>query len=410
VTKSPDGKIWFVHGDGVSTIDPRHLRLNARPPPVHIEQFIADGRTYPAFSGLRLPPRVRDLSIDYTALSLVAPEKVRFRFKLEGQDRDWREVVNDRQVQYSNLAPRSYRFRVSAANNSGVWNEAGAAIDFTVAPAYWQTNWFLALCVAASIALLWTLYRLRVRQLAHEFDMTLNARVNERTRIARELHDTLLQSFHGLLLRFQTVLDLLPARPAEARDMLGGAIDQTANAITEGREAVEGLRASTQESNDLALAIRKLGEECGVDETVAHSVAFRVDVEGAPRPLHPIVRDEIYRIAGEALRNAFQHSGGSQIEVEIRYDERQLRVRVRDDGKGIDADVLAEQGRQGHYGLRGMRERIDVLGGKLSVWSALGEGTEVELSIPASRAYAPTASRGIAALRGLIWRQSGSES
>ena len=164
VAKSPNGKIWFSPPDGISFIDPQHLPFNRLPPPVHIEQLTADGRTYAASSGLRLPPRIRDLTIDYTALSLVVPEKVRFRFKLEGQDSDWREVVNSRHVQYSNLAPGNYRFRVTACNNSGVWNEEGASLDFAIAPAYWQTNWFRALCVAALLALLWAAYRLRIRQ------------------------------------------------------------------------------------------------------------------------------------------------------------------------------------------------------------------------------------------------------
>jgi len=172
--------------------------------------------------------------------------------------------------------------------------------------------------------------------------------------------------------------------------MLGSAIDQAAKAITEGRETVQGLRTSAQESNDLVKAIRTLGEEIAASEGVTHSAAFRVNVEGTTRPLHPIVRDEIYRIAGEALRNAFRHSRGTQIEVEVRYDERQLRLRVRDDGKGIDAKVLADQGREGHFGLRGMRERADLIGGQLTVWSALAAGTEVELSVPASHVYAST--------------------
>ena len=146
VSKSADGKLWFVHLDGVSAIDPLHLPTNRVPPPVHIEQITADGQTYSPTSGLRLPAQLRDLTIDYTALSLAAPEKVRFRFKLEGQDPDWRETVNNRHVQYSNLAPGGYRFRVIAANNSGVWNEEGASLDFSIAPAYWQTNWFRALC------------------------------------------------------------------------------------------------------------------------------------------------------------------------------------------------------------------------------------------------------------------------
>ena len=390
VTKSADGKLWFTHADGVSVIDPLHLQLNRLPPPVHIEQITADGKSYPPTPGLRLPPRVRDLSINYTALSLVAPEKVRFRFKLAGQDTDWREVINNRNVQYSNLAPGNYHYRVIAANNSGVWNEEGATLDFSIAAAYWQTNWFRALCLAVLIALLCTLYRLRLLQLTRKFERDLDTRVAERTRIARELHDTLLQSFHGLLLRFQTVWRLLPSRPAEAREMLGGAIDQAARAITEGRQTVQGLRTSAQESNDLVNAIRTLGEEIATSETVTHAAAFRVNVEGTTRPMHPIVRDEIYRIAAEALRNAFRHSRSTQIEVEVRYDERHFRLRVRDDGKGIDAQVLADQGREGHFGLRGMRERAELIGGKLTLWSALEAGTELELSVPASHAYAPT--------------------
>ena len=169
VTKASDGKIWFVNGDKVSFIDPSHIGINTLPPPVHIEQITANGKTYDATRGLRLPPRVHDLTIDYTALSLAAPEKIHFRFKLEGQDRDWREVVNTREVQYSNLAPGNYRFRVSASNNSGVWNEKGDVLDFSIAPAYYQTNWFRALCAATFLALLWAAYQFRVRQLQRKF-------------------------------------------------------------------------------------------------------------------------------------------------------------------------------------------------------------------------------------------------
>ena len=203
-------------------------------------------------TGCGCQPRTRNLAIDYTALSLVAPEKVRFRYMLEGQDADWKEVVNDRQVQYSNLPPGAYRFRVVASNNSGVWNETGATLAFSIAPAYYQTRWFQALVVVAALCLMWAGYRGRVRQVARQYQRRLDERVNERTRIARELHDTLLQSFHGLLLRFQTASYLLPERPAEAKAQLDGAIDHAAKAITEGRDAVQGLRASTVERNDLA--------------------------------------------------------------------------------------------------------------------------------------------------------------
>jgi signal transduction histidine kinase len=312
---------------------------------------------------------------------------VRFRYMLEGQDRDWREVLNIRRMQYSNLAPGSYRFRVTAANNSGVWNEQGASLDFSVAPAYWQTRWFVALCAAAFMTMLLALYQLRLRQLAHRFNLTLDARVSERTRIARELHDTLLQSFHGLLLRFQAASELLSTRPAEAKQTLDRAIDQAAEAITEGRGAVQGLRASVVESNDLAVAIRTFAEEFGADQIGKGSTVRHIVVQGAPRTLHPIARDEVYRIACEALSNAFKHAKATQIEVELRYDERQLYLRVRDDGKGIDPQFLNEEGRPGHYGLHGMRERAELVGGKLTVWSALDSGAEVELTVPAARAY-----------------------
>ena len=397
--KSTDGKLWFAGLDGVSVVDPRHLPFNKLPPPVHIEQITADRKTYDAAfdangdakAHLHLPPLVRDLEIDYTALSLVAPEKMLFRYKLEGHDSDWQDVGNRRQAFYGDLSPGNYRFRVSACNNSGVWNEAGTFLDFSIAPAYYQTTWFRVSCVAAFLALLWALHRLRLRQLAQQFNMRLEARVSERTRIARDLHDTLLQSFHGLLLRFQTGVNLLPERPAEARKTLESAIDQAAQAITQGRDAIQGLRSSTVETDDLALALNALGAELAADETNQNSTVFHVEVEGTPRNLHPILRDEVYRIAGEAMRNAFGHAQARQIEVEIWYDKRQLRLRVRDDGKGIDPKVLSEDGRAGHFGLRGMRERAKLMGGKLAVWSELDSGTEVELSIPASNAYEKSA-------------------
>ncbi len=378
VVKSRDGKLWFTTFDGVTVVDPRHLRFNELAPPVHVEQLVADRRAYPAPSQLRLPPLTRDLD--------AVPEKVQFRYKLEGRDRDWQDAGNRRQAFYSDLDPGNYRFRVIAANNSGVWNEQGAELDFSIAPAYWQTDWFRALCVLAFLALLITLYRLRVRQIARHFNATFDARVNERTRIARDLHDTLLQSFQGLLLRFQTALDLLPGRSAEAKQVLASAIDQAADAITEGRDAVQGLRASTIETNDLADSIRALGEELASEN--GDKATLRVEVQGTQRALHPIVRDEIFRIAGEALRNAVRHASARQIEVEIRYDGRQMRLRVRDDGIGIDPAVLRAEGRAGHFGLHGMRERSKLAGGKLTVWSGLDAGTEVELTIPASHAYA----------------------
>ncbi|MGC1300225.1 MAG: two-component regulator propeller domain-containing protein, partial [Alloacidobacterium sp.] len=390
VTKSLDGRIWFKGFVGASVIDPHHIPFNSVPPPVHIEQITADRKTYwqnwsrdASSSKPRLPPLVRDLTIDYTALSLVVAEKVRFRYKLDGWDRDWQDAGTRRQAFYTNLAPRKYRFRVMACNNSGVWNGAGSFLDFSIAPAYYQTTWFRALCAAAFLGLLWALYQFRLHQLQRQFNFGLEARVNERTRIARELHDTLLQSFHGLLMRFQAVSDDLVE--GEPKQDLDDAIERAARAITEGRDAVQGLRSSVAESNDLAAAIGALVKELAAADS--RPPEFTMQVEGAQRGLHPILRDEVYRVAGEALRNAFRHADARRIEVEVRYDETRFRLRVRDDGKGIDPNLLAGDGRAGHFGLRGMRERAKRVGGKLTVWSELQSGAEVELSIPAARAY-----------------------
>jgi len=389
MTKTADGRIWFNPWDGVSVIDPHHIPFNKIPPPVHVEQITADGKIYDPSKALRLPPHVRDLTIDYTALSFIAPEKIHFRYKLEGQDPDWREVVNDHHVQYSNLAPRHYTFRVMACNNSGVWNEAGATLDLVIPPAWYQTNWFRAACAVVFLAMLWGMYELRVRQLAAQFNMRLDERVNERTRIARELHDTLLQNFQGLLPRLQAALNLYtsPERVTEARKTLEAAIDTASEAITEGRNAVKGMRLSFVEKNDLAVAVRTLGEELAVATDSQSSPTFEVAVEGTPRSLHPILRDEVYRLVVEALRNAFRHAQAGKIEVEIRYGEREFRLQVRDNGRGIDPSVLSGGGREGHYGLHGMHERAKIAGGKLTIWSELGSGTEIELSIPAVRAY-----------------------
>jgi signal transduction histidine kinase/ligand-binding sensor domain-containing protein len=391
--KSPDGKLWFWNEDGIGMIDPRHLLVNKLPPPVEIEQITADRKTYAAAGRVRLPPLVRDLEIDYTALSFVAPEKIRFKYKLEGHDRDWEEVGNRRQAFYTDLPPRRYRFRVMAANNSGVWNEAGASLDFSVDPAYYQTTWFRALVVAAFLALLAAFYQLRLIYLKRQFAVRMEARVNERMRLARDLHDTLLQSFQGVLLKFHAVTFRLGDRP-EAKKDLDAAIEQARAAIAEGRDAVQGLRSSVALTNDLARAITTLGEGLASDQNGAEAPDFRVAVEGASRDLAPLVRDEAYRIGGEALRNAFRHANAKRIEVEIHYEARLLRLRVRDDGKGIDRQVLGAGGRGGHHGLPGMRERAELVGGKLAVWSELHSGTEIDLVIPAAIAYAKTQTAG----------------
>jgi signal transduction histidine kinase/ligand-binding sensor domain-containing protein len=384
---SSDGRVWFTSGVVVQMVDPARLSQEALPAQTYIEALVADRKRFEATPNVKVPPNPRDLQIDYTSPTFSIPQRVNFRYRLDGYERDWHEAGTRRQAFYTDLPPGNYFFRVIASNSDGVWNNNAAKLDFSIAPAYYQTNWFRALCACIFLAVLWAAYQLRVRQLQHQFDVTLDARVGERTRIARDLHDTLLQSAHGVLLRFQTVSQLLPDRPVEAKEKLDNAIDQTADFITEARDEVQGLRESTIQGNDLALAISTLGQELGID-SANHRPAFRVAVEGEARNLQPILRDEIYKIAAEALRNAFRHSQARQIEVEIRYDTEQFRLRVRDDGKGVDPATLSSQGSEGHYGLPGMRERATVIGGKLVVWSQVDEGTEVELRVPASSAYA----------------------
>jgi len=386
VSPSSDGRVWFVNVEGVSFVDPMHLPTNAMPPAVRIEQVRANQHTFDASAPIRMPGTARDVEIEYTALSLVAPEKNRFRIKLEGYDPDWQDVGSRREAFYTNLPPRQYRFRVAAANNSGVWNETGAAVDFAVSPRYYQTIWFRAIGFAGVCALLWALHQLRLRQIAAQFDARLQERVYERTRIARELHDTLLQSLHGLMFQFQAARNMLPERTGDAMHTLDGAILRTEQAIAESRDAIVDLRSSSGNERDLGRALAAFGQELLSAET-QDVPRFHVTVEGAVRPLPPVLHDEVCRIARELVRNAFRHARAQRVEAEIRYEDRQLRLRIRDDGAGINPKVLQDGGRSGHWGLKGIRERAQAIGAELDVWSQPGAGTEVQLGLPAAIAY-----------------------
>ena len=379
-----DGRLWFALFNAVVWLDPANASAATTPPPVSIQSIATDDKVYEPGPSTTFPAGTASLRIAYAAVSLLHPDAVRFRHRLQGIDAEWHDAGRNTSVSYRGLPPGAYRFEVGATAN-GIWSNDVAKANFTILPAFYQTHWFRALCALLLVLLAWMGYRLRIRGLRRQFEATLDARVAERTRIARDLHDTLLQSFHGLLLRFQTAFNLLPDRPAESKQVLASAIDQAAEAITEGRDAVQGLRASATEMNDLAYSIRALGEELAGEDSA--EAVLQVEVLGTPRALHPIVRDEVFRIAGEALRNAFHHAAAKRIEVELRYDVGQLRVRVRDDGTGIDSEVLRAGGQEGHFGLGGMRERAKVAGGKLTVWSGPDAGTEVELSIPGPRAY-----------------------
>lgn len=388
VSRSADGRLWFVNVGGVSIVDPVHLPINTIPPAVHIEQIVANQKTYEASAQIRLPGSIRDLEFDYTALSLVAPEKIRFRCKLEGWDSEWQDVGGRRQAFYTNLPPGSYRFHVKASNNRGIWNENGASLDLSISPAYYQTTWFRSGIVFAAVALLWTAYLIRLRRLATEFDARLQERVDERTRIARELHDTLLQSFHGIMFRLQAVRNMLPGRMDEAIQTLDTAILTTERAIAEGRDAIQDLRSGPQ--RDLGQALATFAKEVGGLETTRDLPTFRVTVEGGPHLLSPSLHDEVCRIARELIRNAFRHAHAHRIEADIRYDDHFFWLRIRDDGTGVDPQRLDEAERAGHFGWRGIRERAHRIGARLDLWSDGGAGTEVQLQLPAALAYGAT--------------------
>ena len=397
---SQSGEMLFGGNNGTTTFFPENIRDNPYVPPVVLTSFkifnkpvpIAPKSVFkkaiPYAGSLTLSYRDNVFSFEFAALSYANSQKNRYRYKLEGLEPGWNEVGSKQRVAtYTNLDPGKYLFRVQASNSEGVWNEEGVSLPILITPPWWRTNWFRALFAVVVLTLLWAAYQLRVRQLHRQFAMTLEARIGERTRIARDLHDTLLQSFQALLLRFQAVVNLLPQRPAGAHRLLEDALDRASEAITEGRDAIGDLRASTVGKNDLAVATKTIAEELARTQDNQVSTPFQVLVEGTPRELHPILRDEVYRLVTEALRNCFRHAAAQNVEVEFRYDEKYFRVRVRDNGKGIPSDVLRGDGREGHYGLHGMRERAKLVGGKLAIWTELGSGTEIELIIPGARAY-----------------------
>jgi signal transduction histidine kinase/ligand-binding sensor domain-containing protein len=392
--KSPDGRLWFVTTPVAQTIDPARVAKGSSARPVYVESVTANRTQFPAQNGLGLPALARDIQIDYTSPSLAVPKKIKFRYRLEGNDSDWQDAGTRRQAFYTNLRPGQYRFTVIASNEDGIWNTQGATLQFSVAPAWFQTIWFRTLCVVAFFLLLWSLYQIRLQRVHRQFNLSLEARVSERTRIARELHDTLLQSFQGLMLRFQTVDEMLPARPLDAKKALEGALDRADQAISEGRDAITDIRTPALVSQDLAKSMTALMTSLNEEHAAGNggSVTFRVLVEGAARTVRPTLQDEIHSIARESLRNAFHHAEARNIETEITYGES-LRLRFRDDGKGMDPSVVEHGGRSGHWGLPGIRERATQIGAQLQVWSELGAGTEVELNIPGSVAYEGSAPR-----------------
>ena len=396
-TKSLSGEMFFGSHLGVVAFFPDQVVEQSFVVPVVLTDFRLFGEPVqpgqgplkqPIWSAASLELESRSIvSFDFSGLNYVDPARTRYRYRLEGLEPKWNETDSSRRTAtYTTLPTGNYTLRVQARAIRGDWTESRVALQIRVLPPWYATWQFRSLSAAVLLTILWLAYQLRVRHLHHQFEMTVDARVGERTRIARDLHDTLLQSLHGVLLRLHTVSQLFENRPAAAQQMLDNTVTQVADAIAEGRHAVQGLRDSTLESNDLATAISTLAGELTTDSTNQRP-AFHVAVEGKPRSLYPILRDEVYKIAAEALRNAFRHSCARSVEVQIRYDDAQFLLHIRDDGRGIDPALLSMQAREGHYGLSGMRERATLAGGQLAVWSEIGVGTEIELRVPANHAY-----------------------
>ncbi len=381
--ESSDGLLWFLTNAGIFQINPNHLLRNAIAPSVQIRSLDSGGVVHSGAAALKLPARSTDVHIEYTAPNLSLPERVHYRYMLEGSDKGWQDVGTRREAFYTNLGPRHYRFRVIACNEDGVWNTVGAAMEFTIAPAWFQTYWFFALCAAAALLVLWVLYRIRVRQVANAMAVRFDDRLNERTRIARDFHDTLLQTIQGSKLVADSALkqstDSTPMRAAveQLSIWLGRATE-------EGRAALNSLRSSASETNDLAEAFQRAIDECRIHGFMEASFS----VVGQVSEMHPIVRDEVYRIGYEAIRNACVHSQATQLQVELTYAEDLVLV-VRDNGVGIDPGVIGK-GKEGHFGLEGMRERARRIMSKLAVETSSATGTEIKLAVPGSIIYRRT--------------------
>ncbi len=375
-----DGRMWLTIGTGTVWIDSRHLHRNIFVPPVNISALIADGKTVRDPVAVPLQAGSQNIEIDFSVLSLSIPERVQARYQLVGDGQGWIDPGMRRQVFYTNLGPGHYVFKVIGANDDGVWNRTGATLAFDIPPTFLQSKWFLALCIAGIGLLLWIAYRIRVRQLTGKMRERLEQRLAERERIARDLHDTLLQGFQGLILRFQSVANDLSG-DQRAQRSLNAALDAADTVLREGRDSVRLLR--TVDSSDLAQTL----SETAARMSASYPVDFNMVVEGRPRALHPVVGGEICRIGEEAIINAFQHARASLIEVALTYGATDLTLGIRDNGVGIDAAILDKGGRQGHFGLVGMQERATQIEADLNVSSRAGAGTEINLTVPGKIAY-----------------------
>lgn len=374
------GRVWFATSRGVHWVDPAQLARRdtvAMATPVVLALHV-DEKELPLAPAVDLSVGSRDLRIDYTVPALRRPDQVRFRYRLDGLDDDWEDAGGRRQALYSRLAPGGYRFRLQASDGTQPWSDREAVVAFTVPPAFWQTWWFALACVAAAAALVWWLVRWRVAIARAGMQRVYRARIGERERIARDLHDTLLQSMQGLVFLVEAARGRLECGDGEAAGAGLSRVVQEANAgLVEGRERIRELRRQSAELHDLESALRELPQQLEMPA----DIAYRFSTRGSPTRWSAPEQDEVYRIAREAVGNAVRHAGAKHIEVRLAYGWLAIVLEVHDDGCGIEEGVLARGNRDGHWGLTGMRERAALLGAKLAVSSRPGEGTVVRLRL-----------------------------
>jgi signal transduction histidine kinase len=381
-----DGRLWFTSAGGVSWIDPRSVRRNAVPPPVHLRALSAGGRRLligtAAGEVVRLPARTTALSVSYTAYSLAVPDRVRFRYRLDGLDTAWQDIGGRREAYFTNLPPGRYRFHVSAANDDGVWNATGASLDFRIEPAWDQTWWFFALVVtaiaaaAAGAAITWQQRRSRLA--GERAQARFDAMLAERTRVARDLHDTLLSDMAGTAMQLSAGARRIEASgtaDATVVELLSTLGTQVQRALVNARRSVTALRTMPEELPPLHERLA----DAAARTFAGTGVATHVDHMGAPRPYAPTVEAEILGIVTQAMTNVRQHASAHNVTVTCNYAPRALQVRVRDDGRGFDA---SEASPAGHWGLIGMRERAASIGATLTITSSARAGTDVMLVVP----------------------------
>ncbi|WP_199100601.1 sensor histidine kinase [Dyella sp. ASV21] len=384
-TQDAQQRLWFLTNQGPTWTDPRRMDSNPLPPPVAILEAIANGEHYPSGRAIQLPRGTSNLQINYTAASLAVPDRVRFRYRLDGVDKDWQDAGTRREAFYSNLSPGRYRFRVIAANDDGVWNTLGATTVIAIAPWFFQTRWFYAACALALIALATGLFVWRMRLASERAHLQLMERMSERERIAREIHDTLLQGVQGLLLRLQALL-ANPSTSQQHGAELQTAINQARDMVIEGRDKIIALRGDSANYAELVQAILAVGENLAAQYPATR---FRISTDGRPRLLLPSACDEVLDIVREAIRNAFVHAQASQVTVHVSYAARALHIRIEDDGAGIADDMLKNAAESGHWGIVGMRERATRLDAKLSLRKLMPHGTAWTLQVPCRAAYRP---------------------